>query len=340
MKQNTTTEGLRARLGRMRQIAKLLMLLTMTEGLHAFWVSQEGSNVVLVVLDGVRWQDFFKTKEHFKQLWHNYGQRAVVKGNRRQKSTFKTGGTAMSLPSYQRIFTGFDGPCSDNGCERVRRYTFAENLIRSGYADYHDVAVFSSWNKIKYAMAKRPGSFFSNVGMQPFKFNKHHELPENLKNLNLGQQIMQPRWRTARFDQFTFEFGHAYLKKYQPRFMFMALNDADEWAHRFRKREYEATLDMYDRYLVRLMKTLEEMGYYGRRTNVIVTTDHGRGDGKYWAHHGPYFKASQNGWFFALGQDIEANRVEIKRHVKNLAHLRVLIESIFYTDKKPLWVNR
>ena len=79
-----------------------------------------------------------------------------------------------------------------------------------------------------------------------------------------------------------------YLEAHDPRVLYLALGDTDEWAHAGR----------YDRYLdaVRRVGPLaaRAVGDAGRRaragpgqTSLLVTTDHGRGDGPQgWGQHG------------------------------------------------------
>lgn len=302
-------------------------------GAFAFYSSGNENNVILLVLDGVRWQDVYGSKgseRKFKLTHKRLPADAIRKGNLRRRSSFKTGGCPMSLPSYQRIFTGHDSSCCDNHCPRVRKKTFVEEMVLNGFTGRDRVAAISSWSKIKYAVETKSSRIFHNTGQTPFIIagEQNNSLFQALNN---EQVVMQPKWANARFDRFTFEFALQYLQKNRPRFLFIALNDADEWAHRGKKKEYHYALRMYDLYIQRLFDQLESMGNYGYNTNVIITADHGRGYGKYWTDHGKRIRGSNNSWLIAIGPAIQTNRGEIMKHVNSLADLRVLIEAIYYT---------
>jgi arylsulfatase A-like enzyme len=71
------------------------------------------------------------------------------------------------------------------------------------------------------------------------------------------------------------------------------------------------TLQQYDGWIKQLAETLDALGDYGRNTTLIVTTDHGRGDGNNWSEHGSGWPESKDIWFYA--------RNERTRHARRLA---------------------
>ena len=70
------------------------------------------------------------------------------------------------------------------------------------------------------------------------------------------------------------------------RFLWIALNDSDEWGHLADYKNHVATLKIYQEWLLELFRILSESGLDGTQTSVIVTTDHGRGQGPAWKDHG------------------------------------------------------
>jgi arylsulfatase A-like enzyme len=87
----------------------------------------------------------------------------------------------------------------------------------------------------------------------------------------------------------------------RPRFLWISLNDADEWGHRGRREAYLSTLRRYDAWLDQLLERLRTMDGYGENTTVIVTTDHGRGDGDSWTSHGWQHPGARRIFAFAIG---------------------------------------
>ncbi len=88
-----------------------------------------------------------------------------------------------------------------------------------------------------------------------------------------------------------------HLVHHRPRFLWVALGDTDEWAHRGDYRGYVDALRFADAFVGEVAAHLAEMGEYGARTAIFVTTDHGR-DPDFAGHGGP---ASAGVWLMARG---------------------------------------
>jgi hypothetical protein len=71
-----------------------------------------------------------------------------------------------------------------------------------------------------------------------------------------------------------------------PKVLWIALDDSDEWAHRGDRPRYLEILNTYDLWLVALMEQVaRDDQAKGTQTSVIVTTDHGRALGASWTDH-------------------------------------------------------
>ena len=131
---------------------------------------------------------------------------------------------------------------------------------------------------------------------------------EILEN-NQWQEKMQ--WKqtlyrnAARLDEHTFRHALSYLHRHRPNFLFVSFVDSDFFAHQRDYSGYIGVLRQYDRWLKELNDTLNTMGEYGRKTALIVTTDHGRGSGAAgWSEHGVKFPESERIWtYIRLPQD-------------------------------------
>jgi arylsulfatase A-like enzyme len=99
----------------------------------------------------------------------------------------------------------------------------------------------------------------------------------------------------------------AYLKKYQPRVMWLGLGQSDDWGH---ARRYDLVLDflhLADREIGELWQTLQSMEKYRGKTTLIITADHGRGRTPAdWAEHDAGIQGSQDIWVAIIGPDTPA----------------------------------
>src|SRR4051794_25872719 len=85
------------------------------------WPLRHG-RVVLVTIDGARWQDVFEGDEALMPRTHALvATRGVALGATRDGCGIvrTAGGSNVSLPGYQEIFTGHASRCLDNLCSGV-----------------------------------------------------------------------------------------------------------------------------------------------------------------------------------------------------------------------------
>jgi len=147
--------------------------------------------------------------------------------------------------------------------------------------------------------------------------------------LNRDQEKNNPaEWKGARLDRFTFAHALRYLKKSKPRFLYISLNDSDEWAHLNDYEKYLGSLKYYDRMLEKLIRVIDSMK---GETTLIVTTDHGRGRGDDFRKHG-LTRAAAPIWLYARGPRVRTGanieRVENRSFFSHL-DIRPTIEALF-----------
>ena len=95
-----------------------------------------------------------------------------------------------------------------------------------------------------------------------------------MQDLNKKQAAAFPGDDT-RPDLYTFAQAMHYLEKYQPRFLWISLGDADDHAHDGNLTAYQQTLTFYDQAFDQLFSLLKKL-HLDQDTMVIITTDHGR----------------------------------------------------------------
>jgi hypothetical protein len=267
------------------------------------------ANVIFVTLDGVRWEEVFhgadpgqtldSNSQVFSFLTGPLADRGVLIGDKARGETVRVGNNYFnSLPGYQSIMAGAAQPCRSNLCGRTPVETMQERIALDLNLKPEQVATISSWEKIAYAVEHVEGATFVNAGNRPLLIGGRDPLSAEDALVN-EQQVKDPApWKDARRDKYTVAHALNYLKAKRPRFLYISLNDSDEWGHRGKYDNYISTLRQQDAWLKEIVATLDTMGEYGRNTTLIVTTDHGRGEGNDWSEHGAGFADSGSVWIF------------------------------------------
>lgn len=283
----------------------------------AFGRPSEPQNVVLLMVDGVRWQEVFggvdttiadfapapliePGVELMPYLKHSLKTGGVVFGNAtNDEEMLVSNRRNVSLPGYQSIMTGFEQPCNGNNCGRVTVETVGERLVRELKLDRFAVASIASWDHMPLAVEHIPGQLLTNAKFDLLTDGSDDaifDLNNQLQAADLAPWSFEARW-----DRYTMAHSLHYLKKHKPRFLFISLNDTDNWAHANRYAEYINAIQQIDAWISELQQTLDAMGEYGRNTTLIITTDHGRGNGGSWKDHGPDIRGAERVWLYARG---------------------------------------
>lgn len=295
-------------------------------GLTASLARAGESSVILITLDGVRPQDFFEST-NLPTFWSKFAPQGVTFGKKELGSKMTIDNPAhISLPGYQNLMAGARQPCMTNDCGRITVETLGERLVRELKLPREKVASISSWEKIPLAFEKVAGTTFTNGGFEPLNDGS---TDTELTRINQEMVANKPHWKENRFDKYTIAHAMRYLKTHQPRFLYLSINDTDDWAHENDHAGVVKSLKSYDEWLSQLFSQLESMGDYGRDMTVIMTTDHSRGKGKRWIDHEASLPESRDIWLFARGPGIKPMGL-MKGGAKHThSDVRPTIEAIF-----------
>jgi hypothetical protein len=294
--------------------------------------------VVLVVVDGVRWQEVFQgvdpklaadagiSKEEvvgaealLPTLHGIVGEHGVLAGQPlRGESFVASGPNFVSLPGYTEIFGGrVSTKCGDNHCEQTLIPTLLDDVRARTCEHDEEVAVFSSWESIPKAASARPGTFVVSSGRRLEDARLRGD-PQMAFLLDRGRAAAPwPGSGEYRPDEYTSRVALRYLERAKPRFMFVGLGDTDEYAHHGDYARYVGALRRADGFVRSLLETLERMGERGRRTAVFVTTDHGRSAS--FRDHGGFAPESARVWLGAVGAGIAKNADRISGSLADIA---------------------
>jgi hypothetical protein len=286
------------------------------------------SAVVLVVLDGVRWQEVFggadralayergmnplawaSPRKLMPNLQRLLDTRAIALGAPgRGAPITATGPQFISMPGYLEIFAGHPDPaCDSNDCVRPVAHTVVDDVLQSSGAD--DVAVVSSWPSIARAASADPSRLVVSAGRKRVErgdvLRADEATAEQLDRGGLAKAF--PGIGDYRPDAITTRVALRVLAVEHPRFLFVGLGDADEYGHRNDYHGYLEAVRASDAFLGDLFATLDQMGARGRHTTVLVTADHGRAYS--FVDHGARYPESARVWLVAAGGDVRSHGI-------------------------------
>jgi hypothetical protein len=279
--------------------------------------------VILVVLDGVRWQEMFGGVDPVLAATHRAGPvvsarsllpclysaldaRGAAVGAPGRGLIAASGPNFVSLPGYTEIFGGRppDG-CRDNECAGASTPTLVD-AMRDRAPNDSDVAVIASWAPIGRAATRTPSRIVLSAGRQDVSGARYLvDDPSTREVLDLGARAdPRPGHDAFRPDRYTAELALRYLEAQRPSFLFVGLGEPDEYAHEDDYRGYLASLRAADDFFGRLFAALDRMGERGRRSLVLVTADHGRA--RDYRDHGAGLPESARVWLMAIGGPVHA----------------------------------
>ncbi len=291
------------------------------------------SAVVLVVLDGVRWQEVFGGVDRTLARRHGVSPSSwpnpadlmpnlhrlvdaeglAIGAPGHGAEIAASGPQFISMPGYIEIFAGRpDLGCFRNDCVPAPMRTIADEVRDSG--DTRDVALVTSWPNIARAASMDPG-FVLTAGRK--LVDREDVLRADASTASMLDEAAHapsfPGWGDYRPDAFTGRLALRRLAVSRPRFLFVGLGDADEYAHRNDYAGYLKAVHASDTFLGDLTTLLRSMGARGRHTTVLVTADHGRA--RNFVDHGPQFPESGRVWLVAAGADVaDRGLVAASRH--------------------------
>ena len=294
-------------------------------------------NVVLIVADGLRWQEVFtgadpsllnsesggiwgtperlkhefwrvdineRRKALFPFLWSIVATQGQIIGNQTKGSIARvTNGKAFSFPGYNEMLTGSpDSKIDSNEFGPNPNATVFEWLNKQ--PEFHDkVAVFATWSTFKDIF---------NTGRSHLPIQVGWDLPYR-GTLSPSQQLINDLYtHTTKLDEEDVYDSLQqvplldYIRDKQPKVLFVGYGEADNWAHSGR---YDLVLHSthdIDHFIEQLWTIMQSIPAYRDQTTFIITADHGRGSGlTEWKDHGAEQKGSENIWIAVIGPDTQ-----------------------------------
>jgi hypothetical protein len=280
--------------------------------------SDARENVVLVMTDGLRWQEVFRgadegllvsnqksdeqgvkelrekylasTVEERRErlmpfLWKTVIPRGQIYGDRDAHSDASvTNGFNFSYPGYSETLTGHGDPRVNSNDNVPNPNVTVLEWLNKQPGLQGKVAAFGAWNVIAAIVNAGRCGCTVNAGYDPFVMTP---MTSRLELLNQWKAESPRIWDDEPFDAPTFYTAMEYIKEKKPRVLFLSLGETDDWAHAGNYGEYLNAAHRVDSYLEQLWTTLQSMPEYRGNTTLIFLPDHGRGSGpEDWTTHG------------------------------------------------------
>lgn len=298
--------------------------------------SAAATNVLVVSMDGMRWQELFggvaagyltekagrvtdprTIEERFGAptpaerrerlmpfFWTVIAKNGQVFGDPEAGSVARvTNGLRFSYPGYNEMLSGFADPRINSNDKVLNPNVTVLEWLNSQPAFAGRVAAFASWELLPWILNEARSGIPSNGHGPPVA----QAATDREQLLNEVSSELPPYWGSTRFDAPTLFGALEHLRTRKPRVLYVMLGETDEWAH---QRRYELYLDAAwrnDRMIKRLWEAAQSMPEYANRTALIVTTDHGRGGrAEDWPNHGRDTPASDRIWIAVMGPGVPA----------------------------------
>lgn len=213
----------------------------------------------------------------------------------------------FSYPGYQEILCGFPDDAVDSNDKINNKNTSVLEWLASKPQYSNQVAAFTSWDVFPYILNTKRSGIDINAGWQEIEFAES-QVAKNLINQSIRD--LPHYWRGSRSDCITFQSAMQYLKVKQPSVLYLALDETDNWCHHGRYDLYLDAAHRSDQYLATLWEYAQSSEKYRNKTSLIVTTDHGRGNGREgWKSHGNELPGSERIWIALIGPATPAKGV-------------------------------
>ena len=315
--------------------AALFACLATTSSAQPAAAPRRTENVILVVIDGVRWQEVFggadslllfadpkilgddsadvrrafwhadvtqRRKLLFPFLWDVVGASGQLFGSESGKVLVRNG-LNFSYPGYNEMLTGFPDRRIDSNEHGPNENVsiFEWTAKQPGFAGR--VAAFGTWGVFADIFNRQRSGLYVRAGWEPPYPSPRNAL-DSLQNRLYATTFRE--WGDNAYDSFTHEVAMRYLREHRPppRLLFIGYGETDEWAHDGRYDRYLRAARQVDAYLEEIWRTVQGIPQYRGKTTLIVTTDHGRGESATdWTNHGKDVSGAERAWIGVLGRD-------------------------------------
>jgi len=299
--------------------------------------ARKTENVLVVTLDGFRWQELFdgadvsfvdakqggvkdvpglktrylrETTDARREalmpfFWGTVAKKGQVFGNPAKKAAAKlTNGLKFSYPGYNELFCGVADPRIDSNAKKPNPNLSVLEFLngRPGFKD--KVEAVCTWDVFPSIFRSKESGLRVHAGWEPIAGDR---LTERERTLNDTVEALPRYWPDNAFDVFAMGAARSALERRKPRVLYIGLGETDEWGHGRRYDLYLDAANKADRFLAEIWERIQKDPQYKDKTALLITTDHGRGSTRVdWTDHGKNVPGAEYIWAAVMGPNTPA----------------------------------
>lgn len=296
--------------------------------------------LVVITLDGFRWEDVFRgadstlmwNKSYVRRdtawlnqafwagdmasrrrkllpfLWGVVADKGVLYGNRDLGGLVNvTNPFRISYPGYNELFTGYADPTlGSNDYGANPNYNVFEFFKQQPGFGAENVAVFTEWdaftdilNQPRSGLELMAGAKDGEAVEKDLADSSTERVKKEVGAMglyNIGDGV-------DGYDRRVYIAAKSYVIRYHPGVLYVAFGATDTYGHWGRYDSYLENACNVNRMMDDLWGYYQADPEYKGKTTFVITTDHGRGEGKLWTDHGPGIPHSDEIWLAAVGPD-------------------------------------
>jgi hypothetical protein len=276
-----------------------------------------------------------RRKKLFPFLWSIVETKGQLYGNRLPGNKVDNANPYwFSYPGYSEMMTGYvDTAINSNDFPPNPNINVLEFLNRQSKFKGR-VAAFGAWAAFDRILNEERSGFpvisaFDKSG------GNHPTAQQQLINAMLADSY-KPWLEDECLDVFTHYAAMEELKIRQPKVLYIAYGETDEWGHSGEYRNYLNAAHQVDAWIKQIWEYVQSQPQYKDKTALFITTDHGRGDAikKEWTSHGNSIKDAYEIWFAVVAPNIPAKgemKIEMQLYQKQFA--QTIAKLLGYTFK-------
>lgn len=241
-----------------------------------------------------------RRKKLFPFFWNTIVKEGQLYGDRNNGSEVNNANPyKFSYPGYNEIFTGYPDIAVNSNDKILNKNTNVLEFINKQKGYNGKVAAFSTWDVFPYILNKWRSGIYVNSDVDTLKFAS-----KEFQMLNT-MQFTTAKPLGVRLDILTYMAGKEYLQEFNPKVLYIAFDETDDFAHEGLYDQYLASAHAEDAMIADIWHTIQSLPNYKNKTTLLITCDHGRGDRvkEQWRDHGQKIEDAGHIWIAAIGPD-------------------------------------